>query len=111
MPKEPEKIRSLSQLFSPDSALTASVRTPGCFLYDNTGDDDRKGIRVLDRKDIPDGEATENLAEMVEDIVSYSKTEITERKHNARKLAQLTSWEKLGENYKKAHKMALEDEK
>jgi len=92
-------------------SITTDMAGFGRFLYDNTEDGDRKGIRVLDRKDIPDGEATENLAEMIENIVSYSKIEITERKHNARKLAQLTSWEKLGENYKEAHKMALEDGK
>lgn len=89
-------------------SVTTDMAGFGQFLYDNTEEDDRKGIRVLDRKDVPDEEVAENLAEMIGDIVSYSKTEITERKHNARKLAQLTSWEKLGENYSEAHKMALE---
>jgi glycogen(starch) synthase len=91
-------------------SITTDMAGFGKFLYDNTEEDNRKGIRVLDRKDVSDEEASENLAEMIEDIVSYSKTEITERKHNARKLAQLTSWEKLGENYREAHKMALEGE-
>lgn len=90
-------------------SITTDMAGFGKFLYDNTEEDNRKGIRVLDRKDVSDEEASENLAGMIEDIVSYSKTEITERKHNARKLAQLTSWEKLGENYREAHKMALEE--
>jgi glycogen(starch) synthase len=89
-------------------SITTDMAGFGQFLYDSTQEEDRKGIRVLDRKDIPDSKVTENLAEMIEDIVSYSKTEITERKHNARKLAQLTSWEELGENYKEAHEMAID---
>ncbi|MFQ3275203.1 MAG: glycogen(starch) synthase [Candidatus Nanohaloarchaea archaeon] len=88
-------------------SITTDMAGFGKFLYDNTEKENRKGIRVLDRKDVPDSEAADNLAEMIEDIVSYSKTEITERKHNARKLAQLTSWEKLGKNYREAHEMAL----
>ncbi|MFB6217369.1 MAG: hypothetical protein ABEJ72_10480, partial [Candidatus Aenigmatarchaeota archaeon] len=89
-------------------ALTTDMAGFGKFLLENTGEDDRKGIRVLERDGVDDTVAAENLAEILEDFVSYPKTEITERKHNARKLAQLTSWEKLGENYFKAHKMALE---
>lgn len=88
-------------------SITTDMAGFGQFLLENTGEGDRKGIRVLERQDVPDGEAAENLAEMIEDIVSYSKTEITERKHNARRLAQLTSWEKLGENYREAHELAL----
>jgi hypothetical protein len=80
----------------------------GNFLVENTSEEDRKGIQVLERRDVPDEEAAERLAEIIEDIVGYSKTEITERKHNARKLAQLTSWEKLCENYKEAHEKAVE---
>lgn len=89
-------------------SITTDMAGFGQFLYENTEEEDRKGIRILERKDVPDDEAADHLAGMIEDIVSYSKTEITERKHNARKLAQLTSWEKLGENYLEAHKKALE---
>jgi glycogen(starch) synthase len=90
-------------------SITTDLAGFGQFLEENTDEDDRKGIRVLDRKDVSDEEATDQLAEMIEDIVNYSKTEITERKHNARKLAQLTSWEKLGENYRKAHELAVKN--
>lgn len=90
-------------------SITTDMAGFGQFLYENTEEDNRKGIRILDRKDVPDDEAAFKLAEMLEDIVSYSKTEITERKHNARKLAQLTSWEKLGENYREAHEKAVEE--
>jgi len=63
---------------------------------------------VLEREAVQDEVVAEDLAEMVEDFVTYPKTEITERKHNARKLAQLTSWDKLGKNYAQAHEKALE---
>ncbi len=89
-------------------SITTDMAGFGKFLLDNTEDEDRKGIRVLERENVSDGESVSQLADMLEDIVSYSKTEITERKHNARKLAQLTSWERLGENYREAHGMALE---
>jgi glycogen(starch) synthase len=89
-------------------SITTDMAGFGQFLLENAPEDDRKGIRVLERQDVPDEEASERLAEMIEDIVSYSKTEITERKHNARRLAQLTSWDKLGENYREAHEMAVE---
>ncbi|MFB6191014.1 MAG: glycogen/starch synthase [Candidatus Nanohaloarchaea archaeon] len=90
-------------------SITTDMAGFGQFLLENTGEEDRKGIRVLERQDVSDGEASGRLAEMIEDIVSYSKTEITERKHNARRLAQLTSWEKLGKNYKEAHEMAVKE--
>lgn len=89
-------------------SITTDMAGFGKFLLENTEEEDRKGIRVLERRDISDEEAAEQLAEMLEDIVSYSRTEITERKHNARRLAQLTSWEKLGENYRRAHEKAVE---
>ncbi|MFB6208730.1 MAG: glycogen/starch synthase [Candidatus Nanohaloarchaea archaeon] len=89
-------------------SITTDMAGFGQFLYENTDEKDRKGIRILERKGVPDHEVAASLAEMIEDIVSYSKTEITERKHNARRLAQLTSWEKLGENYREAHLEALE---
>lgn len=90
-------------------SITTDMAGFGKFLLDNTSEDERKGIRVLEREDVPDEEAAEKLAAMLEDIVTYSKTEITERKHNARRLAQLTSWQKLGENYRKAHEKAVEN--
>lgn len=92
-------------------SITTDLAGFGQFLKDNTEDYERKGIRVLERHKKDDSEAAEDLADMIDDIVGYSKTEITERKHNARKLAQMTSWEKLGQNYREAHEKALEAEK
>lgn len=89
-------------------SITTDMAGFGQFMMEEVPEEDRKGIRVLERKNVSDEEAAGNLAEMIEDIVSYSKTEITERKHNARRLAQLTSWERLGKNYREAHEMALE---
>jgi glycogen(starch) synthase len=89
-------------------SITTDMAGFGKFLQENTDKDERKGIRVLERKDVSDEEAANRLADMLGDIVNYSKTEITERKHNARRMAQLTSWTKLGENYKEAHEMAVE---
>ncbi|PSH00714.1 MAG: hypothetical protein BRC30_02075 [Nanohaloarchaea archaeon SW_7_46_7] len=92
-------------------AVTTDLAGFGQYLNENTGSNERKGIKVLERHDREQGQAAEDLAYMINDIVSYSKTEITERKHNARKLAQMTSWEKLGENYREAHEKALEESK
>lgn len=91
-------------------SVTTDMAGFGQWLVEETSPEDRKGIRVLRRKDNSDEEAAERLADMLEEIVSYSRTEITERKHNARKLAQLTSWNKLGENYRKAHRKAVENQ-
>lgn len=90
-------------------SVTTDMAGFGQFLVEKTSEDERKGIRVLEREKQSDEEAAEDLAGMIEDFVSYPKTEITERKHNARKLAQLTSWDKLGENYAEAHEKALEE--
>jgi glycogen(starch) synthase len=92
-------------------AVTTDLAGFGQYLNENTQNDERKGIKVLERHEKEDEQAAEDLAYMINDIVSYSKTEITERKHNARKLAQMTSWEKLGENYREAHEKALEESK
>lgn len=89
-------------------AVTTDMAGFGKFLIDKTSEEDRKGIQVLERENSSQEESVEQLANIVEDFVNYPKTEITERKHNARKLAQLTSWKKLSENYIDAHKMAFE---
>ena len=88
-------------------SITSDMAGFGQFLQEKTSEDERGGIKILERQNISYQESRDQLAEMVDEIVNYSKTEITERKHNARKLAQLTSWEKLGENYRQAHKMAV----
>ncbi len=89
-------------------SVTTDLAGFGQFLLEKTNSEDRKGIYVLKRDNIEDEKAASNLAETIEEIVTYSKTEITERKHNARKLAQLTSWDELGENYREAHAKAVE---
>ena len=91
-------------------ALTTDLAGFGRFLQDNVNSGDRNGIRVLEREGKDREQVIEQLALAVEDFAEYNKTEITERKHNARKLAQLTSWENLGENYRDAHKMAEKKE-
>ena len=88
-------------------SITTDMAGFGQFLKEKTDPEERKGIRILEREDKTFKQSRDQLAEMIGDIVNYSKTEITERKHNARKLAQLTSWEKLGENYRQAHEMAV----
>ena len=90
-------------------SITTDMAGFGKFLQEKTAEDERKGIKVLERENQSDEAAAEDLAEMVEDFVTYPKTEITERKHNARKLAQLTSWDKLGQNYAEAHEKALRE--
>lgn len=75
----------------------------GKFLQEKTSKEERKRIKILEREDKSYEEASSQLADMISEITEYSKTEITERKYNARKLAQLTSWDKLGKNYEEAH--------
>lgn len=88
-------------------SLTTDLAGFGQFLLDNC-EIDKPGIEVVKRKDVSYGEFVENLAETVEKFVNYSKTEITERKHNARKTVQLTSWSILVDNYYEAHEKALQ---
>lgn len=88
-------------------ALTSDLAGFGQFLMKEADPSDRKGIEILERKHRDREEVVEDLARTIEEFLSFDKTEITERKHNARKLAQLTSWEKLGENYREAHEMAV----
>jgi glycogen(starch) synthase len=92
-------------------SITTDLAGFGQYLLQNTSEEERKGIQVLERRQKSDEEAAYQLADMIDDIIGYSKTEITERKHNARKLAQMTSWNKLGENYRKAHSKAVENHK
>lgn len=92
-------------------SVTTDLAGFGKFLKEKTDSEERKGIRVIERDGKNDREATEKLADTIREIVQFSKTEITERKHNARKLAQMTSWEKLGKNYKEAHQMAMKNDK
>ncbi|MFB6159132.1 MAG: glycogen/starch synthase [Candidatus Nanohalobium sp.] len=90
-------------------SVTTDLAGFGQFLLENTSEEDREGIKVLNRRERSDDEAAGELADIIDEIIGYSKTEITERKHNARKLAQMTSWTELGENYRKAHSKALEN--
>lgn len=87
-------------------SVTSDLAGFGQYLLDEAGQEALKGIKVLNRKDKTSEKVINNLASIIEDFAAYDKTEITERKHNARKLAQMTSWEKLGENYREAHKLA-----
>jgi glycogen(starch) synthase len=91
-------------------SITTDMAGFGQFLEKKTNKDERKGIRILERENNSYEDSKKQLAGMLDDIVGYSKTEITERKHNARRLAQLTSWDKLGENYREAHEMAVNNE-
>ena len=88
-------------------SITTDMAGFGKFLQDKTSEEERKGIKILEREDKSYEEASSQLADMISEITEYSKTEITERKHNARKLAQLTSWDKLGKNYEEAHSKAV----
>jgi len=90
-------------------SVTTDMAGFGKFLLENTEEENRKGIKILERENKTEEEAAEQLSDVLEEFLSYSKTEITERKHNARRLAQLTSWEKLSKNYLEAHKMAISD--
>ena len=88
-------------------ALTSDLAGFGQFLIEEADASDRTGIEILERSGRKREDVVEDLAKTIEEFLSFDKTEITERKHNARKLAQLTSWDKLGENYREAHKMAV----
>jgi len=88
-------------------SITTDMAGFGQFLKEKTESVDRKGINILERKNKEYSESKEDLARMIDEMVGLSKTEITERKHNARKLAQLTSWQRLGQNYKEAHELAV----
>lgn len=89
-------------------SITTDLAGFGQYLKDKTDSRERKGIRIIERENVSDKESVDQLAEIIENISNYTKTEITERKHNARKLAQLTSWQKLGEKYIQAHKKAVD---
>ena len=88
-------------------SITTDMAGFGQFLQEKTKPEERQGINILERKNKQYNESKEDLAKMIDEIIGLSKTEITERKHNARKLAQLTSWQKLGENYMEAHQKAV----
>jgi glycogen(starch) synthase len=90
-------------------AVTSDFSGFGQYLCNQTDSSERNGIRVLERSSVDWEESRENLAEILEEFNSYEKAEITERKHNARKLAELTSWEKLAENYREIHEEAREN--
>ncbi len=91
-------------------SITTDLAGFGQFLLEHA-DMEKPGIEVIRRKDVSYDSFVDNLAGKIEDFVNYSKTEITERKHNARKMVQLTSWTKMIENYYEAHEMALRREK
>ena len=90
-------------------SVTSDLAGFGQFMLEETESSNREGIQILRRKGRDHDQVIDDLAETIEDFLEFDKTEITERKHNARKLAQLTSWEKLGENYREAHKMAVKN--
>jgi len=90
-------------------SVTTDLSGFGQFLEEKTNSSNREGIKILNRKNNSKDEVISELAEIIDEFANYTKTEITERKHNARKLVQKTSWSKLGENYKQAHDLAVEN--
>lgn len=91
-------------------SLTTDLAGFGQYLMEHS-DMEKPGIEVVKRKDVPYEDFVDSLAEKIEAFVNYTKTEITERKHNARKAVQLTSWNRLVDNYYVSHSMALERSK
>lgn len=90
-------------------SVTTDLSGFGQFLQEETSSSDREGIKILNRRDNTKDKVVSDLADFIDEFANYTKTEITERKHNARKLVQKTSWSKLGENYKQAHDLAVEN--
>ncbi|MDY6774702.1 MAG: glycogen/starch synthase [Halobacteria archaeon] len=91
-------------------SVTTDMSGFGQFILENTDAEEREGIRIIRRRDKSDEEVVLVLADIIEEFVGYSESEIAERKHNSRKIAQLTSWDELGQYYRQAHGMALGEE-
>ncbi|MBI5881059.1 hypothetical protein HZB90_02920, partial [archaeon] len=65
------------------------------------------GIYVLDRMDKGEGQVVNSLTKMLYDFAMLTKKKRIDNKMEARRLANLADWEFLGENYLKAHDLAV----
>lgn len=65
------------------------------------------GIYVLERMDKGEGQVVKSLTKMLYDFAMLTKKKRIDNKMEARRLANLADWEFLGENYFKAHDLAV----
>ncbi len=68
----------------------------------------RSGIIVLRRKGRDEAEVINDLANLISQILKYTKEEISVRKHHASEIAKQSDWHEMIWNYIKAHNMAIE---
>jgi glycogen(starch) synthase len=87
-------------------AITTDIAGFGKFI-DKKG----KGIYVLPRSGRKWDDMVSDLAGKLFEIVLMQKSELAERRMNARKLAALADWRDFVKNYFKAYEMALEKQK
>ncbi|MCK4967977.1 MAG: glycogen/starch synthase, partial [Candidatus Aenigmarchaeota archaeon] len=92
-------------------SITTDYAGFGKFIDENriTALNDKKdhGIYILKRENTSYDVCVETMKKKISDIVHMTKNEIVEEKHIANRLAYLTDWKYLGENYIEAHNIAL----
>ncbi|NOR85744.1 hypothetical protein GQ473_06520 [archaeon] len=92
-------------------SITTDYSGFGKFIDENrvaaVNDKKDRGIYILKRENQKYDNCVESLKNRLYDVVHMTKNEIVEEKHIANRLAYLTDWKYLGENYIRAHNLSL----
>lgn len=88
-------------------AITTDLAGFGRYIRTKRGNENEKGIFVIDRLDKSYDESCEALANIMYDYTKLRRKDRVEQKMVAKKLAEYADWSKLAKNYIKAHNFAL----
>ena len=92
-------------------SITTDYAGFGKFIDENRkialNDKKDRGIYILKREGKKYENCVEDLKNKLYEIITMNKNEIVEEKQIANRLAQITDWKVLGENYIKAHNAAI----
>ncbi|MEA3229426.1 MAG: glycogen/starch synthase [archaeon] len=88
-------------------SITTDLAGFGKYISAKMDEKEDKGIRILRRAGQKYDKIVYDLSEMIHNIVTLSDHDIIIQKSNAKQLSFLVGWDKLADNYFRAHKMAL----
>jgi len=89
------------------SAITTNVSGFGAYVEKHIKKQKYPGIFIIDRMNKNEQTVIGQLSKVLYDFAHFSKHERVENKISARRLAEKADWASFGENYFKAHNMAL----
>jgi glycogen(starch) synthase len=89
-------------------SVTSNLSGFGTFIVGEVPDHTRRGIYVIDRRTQPPGLALDELTQILIEFCSLNRRERITLRNRTERLSDLLDWSHLGQEYHKAHDLALQ---